>query len=139
MQYKVFVAQLGHLPPNNGFPNTSNGLIFRGHSGAVDLRCSSKQILKNFTSFTGKHLCLSLLPCVTLLKRDSNTGVFLWNLRNLLEHIFVQIRWLLLGTGIHGNRNLLEKCVVLQWSGRDHTWRGLFSRSSRIWKTEALG
>ena len=44
---------------------------------------------KNFANFTGKHLCWSLFliklqdfRAETLLKRDSNTGVFLWNLRN---------------------------------------------------------
>ena len=48
-----------------------------------------KGILRNFTSFTGKHLCWSLilieLPTFrsgALLKRDSNTDVFLWNLQN---------------------------------------------------------
>ena len=38
-----------------------------------------KPALKNFVMFTGKHLCWSLLSIkvVILLKRDSNTGVFL--------------------------------------------------------------
>ena len=37
-------------------------------------------ILKNFAVFTGKHLCWSFffIKPVTLLKRDSNTGVLLW-------------------------------------------------------------
>ena len=41
-----------------------------------------KSVLKNFTNFTGKHLYLSFfnrfagLRPATLLKRDSNTGVF---------------------------------------------------------------
>ena len=46
-------------------------------------------VLKNFAIFTGKHLCWSLflrklqvLKPASLLKRDSNTGVFLWILRN---------------------------------------------------------
>ena len=46
-------------------------------------------VLNNFTNFTGKYLCWSLLLIklqvfrpATLLKRDSNTGVFLWNLWN---------------------------------------------------------
>ena len=42
-------------------------------------------ILKNFEHFTGKHLCRSLCWTwrpATLLKRQPNTGVFLWNLRN---------------------------------------------------------
>ena len=50
---------------------------------------------KNFASFTGKYLCWSLFFTklqafrpATLLKRDSYTGVFLWNLRNSEEHLF---------------------------------------------------
>ena len=47
-------------------------------------RCSIKKaVLKNFAKFTGKHLCWNLfkkklqaLGPTTLLKRDSNTGVF---------------------------------------------------------------
>ena len=44
---------------------------------------------KNFSKFTGKYLCLSLFliklrafRSATLLKRDSNSAVFLWILRN---------------------------------------------------------
>ena len=43
-----------------------------------------KAVLKNFSILTGKHLCWSLFliklwsfRSATLLKRDSNTGVFL--------------------------------------------------------------
>ena len=40
-----------------------------------------KGVLNNYTKFTGKHLCQSLilkkLQASTLLKRDSGTGVFL--------------------------------------------------------------
>ena len=52
-------------------------------------------VLKNFANFTGKHLCWSLFfkklqafRSEMLLKRDSYTGVFLWNLRNSEEHLF---------------------------------------------------
>ena len=47
--------------------------------------------LKNFAIFTGKHLCWSLLAwrSATLLKRHSNTGVFLWILGNFWEHLFL--------------------------------------------------
>ena len=39
-------------------------------------RCSvEKDVPKNYASFAGKHLCLSLNP-TTLLKRDSNTEFF---------------------------------------------------------------
>ena len=51
--------------------------------------------LKFFANFTGKHLCWSLFFTklqafrpATLLKIDSYTGVFLWNLRNSEEHLF---------------------------------------------------
>ena len=46
-------------------------------------------VLKNFAIFRGKHLCWSLilgklqvLKPASLLERDSNTGAFLWILRN---------------------------------------------------------
>ena len=52
-------------------------------------------VLKNFANLTGKQLCwrlflitLQALNSKTLSKRDSNTGVFLWNLRNFSEHLF---------------------------------------------------
>ena len=52
-------------------------------------------VLKNFANSTGKHLCWSLFlkklqafRPTTLLKRDSYTGVFLWNLRNFEEDLF---------------------------------------------------
>ena len=48
-----------------------------------------KDFLRNFAKLTGKHLCQGLfynkvagLRPPTLLKRDSNTGVFLWIFRN---------------------------------------------------------
>ena len=50
--------------------------------------------LKFFANFTGKHLCWSLFFTklqafrpATLLKIDSYTSVFLWNLRNSEEHL----------------------------------------------------
>ena len=51
--------------------------------------------LKFFANFTGKHLCWSLFFTklqafrpATLLKIDSYTSAFLWNLRNSEEHPF---------------------------------------------------
>ena len=51
---------------------------------------NKKGILKNLTKFTGKHQCQSLfLNKVTGLvrnfikKRDGDTGIFLWILRNV--------------------------------------------------------
>ena len=45
-----------------------------------------KRILKYFSNFTWKHLCW--IRPETLLLRDSNTGVFLWNLLNFSEYPF---------------------------------------------------
>ena len=52
-------------------------------------------VLRNFAIFTGKHLHLSnfliklqAFKPATLLKRDSNTGVFLLILWNFKEHFF---------------------------------------------------
>ena len=54
--------------------------------------------LKNFAILTGKHLSWSLslvklktFSSVTLLKKSSNTGVFLWTLKIFKEHIFYRI------------------------------------------------
>ena len=54
-------------------------------------------VLKNFAIFTGKYLCWSLFLIniqtwrpATLLKRDANIAVFLWNLRSFYEHSFSQ-------------------------------------------------
>ena len=50
--------------------------------------------LKNFLDFSGKHFCwslflikLQLFKPVYLLKRDSNTSVFLWTLQNFEGHL----------------------------------------------------
>ena len=61
-------------------------------------------VLKNFANFTGKHICWSLffnkvagLGLQLYQKRDSNTGVFMWNLLNFLEHFFTEhLQWLFL-------------------------------------------
>ena len=52
-------------------------------------------VLKKIANFTGKYLCWSLFLIklqasrpATLLRRDSNTGVFLSNFRNFQEHLF---------------------------------------------------
>ena len=46
-------------------------------------------VLKHLANFIGNHLCwsfflikLQFFRAATLLKRDSNTGIFLWNLQN---------------------------------------------------------
>ena len=58
--------------------------------------CSlKKDVLKKFVKFTGKHQCWSLFfhkitgqQPATLLKKRSNTGVFLLILRNFWEYLF---------------------------------------------------
>ena len=53
-------------------------------------RSSKKSVLKNFVNFARKHVmeCLfdkvAVLRPATLLTKDSNTGLFVWNLRNFL-------------------------------------------------------
>ena len=58
-----------------------------------------KGVFRNFTNFTGKHLCWSLFLIelqtfrpAALLKRDSKTGVLLWNLQNFNEHLIWSLR-----------------------------------------------
>ena len=59
-------------------------------SRSSDRRLSIKKgVLKHLRNFTGKHLYWSLFLIylqtfrpATLLRRDTNTGFFLWNLRN---------------------------------------------------------
>ena len=67
-----------------------------------------KGVLKNFANFTGKHLWWSLfliklqaLRPGALLKRSSNTGVFLWSLQNfwripILKKIYKRLLLVLL-------------------------------------------
>ena len=54
-------------------------------------------VLKNFAIFTGKHsywsfffIKLQVIRPAALLKRDSNTGVFLWILQNFSEQLLLQ-------------------------------------------------
>ena len=47
-------------------------------------------ICNNFKSFAGKNLHWSLVRPTALLKRDLNTGDFLWNLRNFWEYSSLQ-------------------------------------------------
>ena len=65
-------------------------LHFRRWYRSSHPRCSIKKaVFKIFAIFTGKQLCWSLFLIIcsvpaTLLKRDSNTGVFLWILQKFL-------------------------------------------------------
>ena len=56
-------------------------------------------VLRNFVNFIGKHLCRSLALIglqasrpAALLKKDSNTDIFLWNLQNFSEHLIWGLR-----------------------------------------------
>ena len=84
-----------------------------------------KVVLTNFVIFTGEHLCWSLLfnkiagvQACNFVKKDFNTGVFLWILRNFPEHIFWKTLSngcfspfsLRLVSGIHLNKPAAETC-----------------------------
>ena len=69
------------------------------HLSHIHIRYAEAVVRKWFSNFLGKHLGWSLFliklqawKSRTLLKRDFNTSVFLWNLRNFTENL----RWLLL-------------------------------------------
>ena len=71
----------------------SSGFI---RSSRPEVLCK-KGALRNFSTFTGKHLCQSIffkkaagLRAATWLKRDSGTGAFLWILKNFENHLFLQ-------------------------------------------------
>ena len=58
-------------------------------------KCSTKIVPKNFALFKRKYLSWNLFLIklqgwrpVTLLKRDYNSNVFIWILRNFQEHLF---------------------------------------------------
>ena len=68
-------------------------LIFHKYYWAIRSSCSQMffkiGVLKNFANFTGKHRCWSLIQtCNFLLKRDSNTGVFLWKICEIFKNIY---------------------------------------------------
>ena len=60
-----------------------------------------KDVFKNFANFTGKHLCWSLFSkklqdfwLATLLKRDSNTGVFLREHSETFKNAYFEVQTL---------------------------------------------
>ena len=68
-----------------------NAFVRSNHQEVVCI----KSVFKSFAKFTWKHLCQSFLfnkiassGTITLLKRNSGPGVFLWILRNFSKHIF---------------------------------------------------
>ena len=72
------------------FVKTHMLLYFCNETRSSHQRCFMKAAPENFTIFTRKPLCWSLFlvklqvfRSAILLKRDSNTGVFLWILQNI--------------------------------------------------------
>ena len=61
---------------------------------SIHRRCSVKKVFLNILQISQEKILEPLFNIklmtfrpATLLKRDSNTGVFLWNLQNILEHL----------------------------------------------------
>ena len=52
-------------------------------------RCSVKKVFLKISQYSLEHICDGqAFRSATLQKRNSNTGVFLWILRNFYEHLF---------------------------------------------------
>ena len=56
-------------------------------------RCSAKKVFLKISQISQENICLFLIKLQvcrlsTLLKRDSNTGILLWNLRNFKNNNF---------------------------------------------------
>ena len=89
-------------------------------------KCSIKKaVLKNFTIFTGKYLYWSLFLIksqdwrpTTLLKGDSNTGVFLLILRNFKNNYFEKH----LQTTASVNSNFRSNKRILIWLASFHSF-----------------
>ena len=73
----------------SALPKKKNSHIFHDgyhlHSAESEVFCK-KGAPKNFAKFTGNYLCLGVQ---LYLKRDSNTGVFLWIFAKFLGTVFV--------------------------------------------------
>ena len=83
MEKKVWNFQENSLVLQMGIEKRNKDLIKRVQKKQPPVSVE-KGIFKNITKFTRKHLTVleSLLEAATLSKRDSNTGVSLWNLQN---------------------------------------------------------
>ena len=87
---EIFLSATAKL--NHGANIGKSDFIFRSSHRRYSLK---KGVLKNFANFTRKHLCWRLFLITlqawgptALLKRDSNTGVFLSKSQNLFEQLF---------------------------------------------------
>ena len=101
-------------------------------------------VLKSFVDFAGKNLCRSLFliklqawRSAPLLKRDTNTGVFPWNLRNFSKHLVLRntagccFRSLLLKLLYEKNRTWTKDLNLLYCYSTERTQK-IFSVSSRM-------
>ena len=88
-------------------------------------RCSiKKDVLKYFAQFAEKHLYWSLFiiklqgsRSAALLKRDSNTGAFLWILRNFWKHLVYRTPpggcfWMQCHWSFFGSQTRFGSCAV---------------------------
>ena len=70
---------------------TVNSAVYLNfHRGSCTQMFFKTSVFKNFAIFIGKHLCWGILfnkvadlEACNFIKRDSDTGVFLWMLRNI--------------------------------------------------------
>ena len=113
---------------------------YKQPSEAVLRRCTWKQVFLKI-SFTGKHLYRSLFLKKSLLKKNSNTGVFLWRLQSFYEHPFFieHLRWLLLKVWVEAHKpNMCGYFLITCWhsvhlvkicykqTGNQHCWWSFF-------------
>ena len=94
-------------------------------------RCSVKEgFFKSFTNLAGKHLCSSLFliklqafSAITLLKRDSNTGAFLW-ICKILKNIYFEEHLRKTASGIH---------IIIYWGQYKPRMRRKWNHTKIIW------
>ena len=102
---------------------------------------SKIDIVKNFTNFIGKLLCWSLFLIKlqiqrpeALLKRDSNTGVFLWNLRTFCEIYFWKNCVQKKRRGVNFN-NCWDILEFLKWSAdKKNFWNKQFIAANSFYQ-----
>ena len=85
-----------HIDYNQNINETTwdiqrNELSERGRSSSPEMCSVKTEFLKISKNSSEKHLCKSLFfnwRPATLLKKDFETGAFLWTLRNFWDHLF---------------------------------------------------
>ena len=100
-------------------------------------RCSKKTVIKNFAIFTGKHLCWSYFlikllasRSATVLKRDSNTGVFLWILQ-IFKNTYFEVE-LQPAICVHRGCNKFQRSEVSEL-----TFVAAFQRDKEIFQSDS--